>query len=88
MFNSHSVEEAFIAWLTIGGGINPNPLDEERFFRCVTAYYENGEDVSKEAFVKECKKYTHTSRTQNYGICQKYYNRLDIIVRFLKTTRK
>lgn len=76
--------KAFESWLEIGGGINPNPEDVERFYKFACEYCNNGENLSKKTFVKMCKKYTRTTRNINRGVCQKYYDRLNTICDFIK----
>lgn len=83
-FKKESTEQAFNAWLAIGGGINSNPKDVERFYEFAREYFKNGEVLEKEVFVKMCKKFTHTTRQTNRGICQKYYEKLKTIVEYLK----
>ena len=83
-FRNPSTQKKFESWMNIGGGINPDTADEKRFFNFVVEYYNNGENVDEKTFVKICKYYTHTTRTINRGICQRYYHRLEVIVRFLK----
>lgn len=87
-FKNKSSQEKFESWMNIGGGINPNPPDEERFFDFVAEYYKNNEHVDEKTFVKICKYYTHTTRRINRGICQNYYHRLELIIRFLKWQTK
>ena len=77
----------FDSWLTISGGISPNDSDKQRFCAFAITYYLNGENVTKNSFVKECKKVPHTSRSVNRGICQQYYMWLDDIVNFLKYSK-
>lgn len=77
-------EKAFREWLELWNGIQVHPLDMDRFYTFAEAYYNNSEDVPKELFCKEAKKFTKTSRKHNYGLTQKYYNRLITIVEFLK----
>lgn len=87
LFNSESTEKAFMSWLTIGGGVNPNPQDNERFFVFARLYFENEESITQDAFVKAAKKLTHTSKRVNRGICQKYYRKLITIQDFLSSQR-
>lgn len=82
IFKSFKTQEAFENWLSIGGGINPNPPDVQRFFVFVKVFCQNEERVTKEQFVNEVKKYTHTSIRINRGVCQKYYSYLDIIQKY------
>lgn len=84
LFKSQRTEIAFNNWLTIGGGINSNTTDNERFYEFVQCYHDNGENLEKEIFVKACKNHTHTSNNTNRGICQEYYHRLEVICDFLK----
>ncbi len=87
-FKSSSSQQKFESWMNIGGGINPNTADEERFFDFVVEYYKNKEQVDEKTFVKICKYYTHTTRRINRGICQKYYRRLQDFIRFIKWQNK
>lgn len=84
LFKSKETEDAFYAWLNIGGGVNPNPQDEERFHLFAYLFIKNKEDIKERRFVEECKKYTHTTRNLNRGICQTHYRRLMNIVAFMK----
>lgn len=88
IFSNDATQKAFDSWLSIGGGINPNPEDEERFYTFAYEYAKNNENIDEKIFVKICKKYTHTSRTENRGICQNYYHRLVAIVKFYKWYQK
>ena len=87
-FKSKSTQDKFESWMNIGGGINPNTVDEERFFDFVVEYYRNKENVDEKTFVRICKYYTHTTRRINRGICQKYFHRLEVITRFIKWQNK
>lgn len=87
IFKSEQTQKMFDSWLTISGGISPNDSDMQRFCAFAITYYLNGENVTKNSFVKECKKVTHTSRSVNRGICQQYYMWLDDIVNFLKYSK-
>lgn len=87
-FKSSSTQQKFESWMNNGGGINPNTIDEERFFDFVIEFYNSGEQIDKKTFVKICKYYTHTTCIINRGICQEYYHRLEIIVNFLKYQNK
>ena len=84
IFKSEQTQKMFDSWLAISGGISPNEPDQQRFHDFVKTYYLNGENVTENSFVKECKKVTYTSRSVNRGICQRYYRRLDDIVKFLE----
>jgi len=88
IFTCKSTQDTFNSWMQIGGGINPNTSDVERFYAFVSKYFENGEYISKEVFVKECKRYTHCTRIVNRGVCQKYYYKIETIVDFLKYQSK
>lgn len=88
IFSNDATQKAFDSWLSIGGGINPNPEDKERFYTFANEYAKNNENIDEKIFVKICKKYTHTSHSVNRGICQKYYQRLITLVDFMKWNKK
>ena len=83
IFKCKNTNKAFLDWIKVFGATY-HPSDVIRFYDFAVVYYRNREDVSKKAFVKECKKYTHTTQRENRGICQKYYEKLFTIVEFLK----
>lgn len=87
IFKNNCTQDAFDAWLN-NNGITPHPMDEERFYTFAFEYFKNEEYIDQRAFVKICKKYTHTTRTENRGICQKYYQRLITLVNFMKWNKK
>lgn len=84
-----STETAFDSWAgKWSNGIECHPADDEFFYAFALEYYMNGEKMRKEDFVKKCKQYTHTTQRLKRGICQKYYERLNTIVYFLKWNSK
>lgn len=85
---NESTQKAFESWLTIGGGINPNIADEERFYVFAYEYFRNKDNIDEKTFVKMCKKHTHTTCREKRGICQKYYRKLMTIIDFLKWNSK
>lgn len=88
IFKSKEVEQAFENWLSIGGGINPHPEDDRRFYRFAELFCINSESIDKDTFVQQCKKSTHTTQRLNRGICQEYYKKLMIIVDFINFQNK
>ena len=84
IFKNAETEKVFQSWQQIGGGINYNPQDMERFHQFVKVFHQNNECVSKEAFVKAVKQKTHTSRRENHGLAQKFFTRVDVINEFLR----
>ena len=87
IFKNNETQKVFDEWIQPFNGINPHPLDDERFYAFVRKYYLNNEAVSREVFSKEARKYTHTTRTINRGICQKYYDRMISIIGFIKAMK-
>lgn len=85
LFKSKETEDAFFAWLKIGGGINSHPEDVNRFYSFVYLFLKNKETISKNRFVLECKKFTHTTHNLKRGICQNYYTKLTNVEDFVKT---
>lgn len=83
IFKEKSVQQAFVNWLNIGAGINPNPCDKERFYNFCRLYHQFNEHVDKQTFCREAKKVTHCTIRQNRGICQDYYNKLQIVDEYL-----
>ena len=83
-----STQKAFDAWLKWDNGIEYHPADDAEFYAFAVQYYNNRENMSKKDFVKMCKQRTHTTRREKRGICQKYYERLTIIINFLKWKTK
>lgn len=81
---SEKTKEAFDAWIKTFDGIQIHPLDDERFYQFVKNFYLQGENVTREAFSNEAKRYTHTSRLYKRGICQKYYDKMMVIIDFIK----
>lgn len=81
---SEKTKEAFNAWLKTFDGIQIHPLDDERFYQFVKQFYLQDESVTREAFSKEAKRYTYTSRSYKRGICQKYYDKMMVIIDFIK----
>lgn len=85
---NESTQKAFVSWLEISEGISPNTSDEERFYVFAYNYFKNEDNLDEKTFVKMCKKYTHTTRCEKRGICQKYYRKLMTIIDFLKWNSK
>ena len=84
-----SSRKTFESWAAKwSDGIETHPKDDENFYAFACEYYKNGEHLDEKTFVKMCKTYTHTTRRQKRGICQKYYRRLMTIVAFLKWDNK
>ena len=77
-------QRAFDSWMQIGQGAKYNPCDDERFFEFAIACYKNKEIISEEQFIKEVKRRTHITRTENRGIAQKYYRSLLLLIEFQK----
>ena len=84
IFKEESTQKAFESWLKISTGIAPNTPDKNRFYAFAYEYFKHGEFIDKDTFVKKCKAFTHTTRSTNRGVCQKYYEKLELIVDFLK----
>ena len=61
-------QRAFDSWLKIGQGAKHNPCDDKRFFQFAIACYKNKETISEKQFIKEVKKRTHITRTENRGL--------------------
>lgn len=83
IFINEGTQKAFEAWLK-PFGFQVNPQENERFYLFVKLYYLNEENVSRDAFSKEVKKYSGPTGSYKKGIIQKYYDRLDAIIDFLK----
>lgn len=77
-------QRAFDSWLKIGQGAKHNPCDDKRFFQFAIACYKNKETISEKQFIKEVKKRTHITRTENRGIAQEYYRKLQLLIEFQK----
>lgn len=88
IFKSKETEQAFENWLAIGGGVNPHPEDDTRFYHFTEIFCKNSEFLDKDTFVQQCKKSTHTTRRLNRGICQEYYKKLTTIVDFIHYQNK
>lgn len=71
--------------MQIGQGVKHNPCDDERFFQFAITCYKNKEIISEKQFIKEVKKRTRITRTENRGIAQDYYRRLQLLIEFLKS---
>ena len=84
IFKSEETQKAFEKWITPYNGINPHPLDDERFYSFVKVYIKMEESVTREVFSKEAKRYTHTTKNYKRGICQKYYDKLNSIIEFTR----
>jgi hypothetical protein len=87
IFKNDATQKAFEAWISPFNGIQIHPLDDERFYSFVKQYCLNGENVSRDVFSKEAKRYTRTTKTYKKGICQKYYDKLFAINAFVKAMK-
>ena len=82
IFKSKKTEEVFSSWASFA---NYHPEDEVRFYEFARQYYNAGEDVSKEAFVKAARAINSTTSTYHRGMFQRYYSKLEAIVGFVKS---
>lgn len=84
---NEKTKAAFYNWISKWGATY-NQSDIDCFNEFALLYCkDNDNNITKDEFVKEVKKYTHTSVTQNRGIAQKYYKRLEIIQSFCKSNK-
>lgn len=88
MFINKQTRDAFHSWLSIGGGINYNSPDLERFYHFADVYCKYHENVTEKEFVKAAKQYTHTTISTNRGICQKFYRKLKTIQEYFSYKEK
>lgn len=84
VFKSETTEKAFFAWVNLA---NYHPEDEKRFYEFARHYYNAGEEVSKDVFVKIAKSISPTTSAHHRGMFQKYYLKLETIVGFLKSEK-
>lgn len=86
-FKSEETQKAFLNWLKWldGGTIHPN--DAGPFYNFVYLYCKNCEKTTKESFCAIVRKHIHTSRTHNYGVIQKMYNRLIAVQKYLESEK-
>ena len=87
-FTSKETETAFQNWLKWLDGGYVHPFDIKEFHKFVMVFHNNKEQISKEQFCSIVKKHIHTSRTQNYGVVQKFYCQLEAIDCFLKSKER
>ena len=85
MYLTESTKKAFYEWIS-SWGATYNPQDVNRFNKFALLYCKDTKnEINKKEFVKEVKKYTHTSIKVNRGIAQKFYYRLEVIKSFCKS---
>ncbi len=80
---TEKTRKAFHSWLA---PIEPNyhPLDDERFFSFAETCYSEKDEITKEEFVKYAKSLHPTTNKHHRGMYQEYYDKLVVIVQFLK----
>ena len=78
---------AFYNWVSKWGATY-HQEDINRFNEFVLLYCKDTKNyMSQKEFVKEVKKYTNTSVTQNRGIAQKHYSKLEVILSFCRSNK-
>lgn len=84
MILNSSTRKAFDQWLSEYGATY-HPCDIKRFNKFALLYCrDKANDISEKEFVKKVKEKTHTTRSENRGIAQKFYRRLQNIQSFYK----